>query len=52
MIYEGHENESRSDFEEYLSEFKAKVSCVVASVDEYVDGDSDTRTLAILRRAQ
>jgi len=50
LIYEGHEDESRKDFEEYLTEFKSSIGCTVAAVEEYVDGDSDTRTLAILRR--
>jgi hypothetical protein len=50
IIYEGHESETRQDFERYLSEFDQSRSIDVAAVDDYVDGDSDRRTIALLRR--
>jgi hypothetical protein len=50
LIYEGHEGETREDFEQYIKEFSAAARFKVASVTFYVDGDSDERTLAILLR--
>jgi hypothetical protein len=50
LIYEGHEGETRQDFERFIEEFKKTNEFMVAAVQEYEDGDSDTRTLAILRR--
>jgi hypothetical protein len=50
MIYEGHEGESREDFETYIEEFNKMIAVEVAAVEDYFDGDSDKRTLAILRR--
>ena len=50
LIYEGHEGETRQDFERYLGEFNQNGSIDIAAVDDYVDGDSDRRTIALLRR--
>ena len=50
LIYEGHEGETREDFQQYLRDFDPSGSIDVAAVDEYVDGDSDRRTIALLRR--
>jgi hypothetical protein len=50
LIYEGHEGETRQDFERYLGEFNLGGSVDVAAVDDYIDGDSDRRTIALLRR--
>jgi hypothetical protein len=50
LIYEGHEGETREDFESYIKDFKQMVPVDVAAVEEYLDGDSDVRTIAILRR--
>ena len=50
LVYEGHEGETRGDFESYIRDFNQMVAVDVAAVDEYLDGDSDTRTMAILRR--
>lgn len=50
LIYEGHEGETRHDFEMYVREFNKTNNIEVAAVDDYIDGDSDRRTIAILRR--
>ena len=50
LIYEGHEGETREDFQMYLREFNQTNKIEVAAVDDYIDGDSDRRTIAILRR--
>jgi hypothetical protein len=50
LIYEGHEGETRQDFERYLGKFNQNGSIDVAAVDDYMDGDSDRRTIALLRR--
>lgn len=50
LIYEGHESETREDFERYLREFNQDGNIDVAAVDDYIDGDSDPRTIAILRK--
>jgi hypothetical protein len=50
LIYEGHEGETREDFESYIKNFKQIVPVEVAAVEDYFDGDSESRTLAILRR--
>ena len=52
LIYEGHEGETRGDFEMYVREFNAINKIEVAAVDDYIDGDSDRRTIAILRRSR
>jgi len=48
LIYEGHEGETRADFEEYIKEFSALTTFRIGHQTSYVDGDSDERTLAIL----
>jgi hypothetical protein len=50
MLYEGHESETRDDFDRYIRELNQDSKFEVAAVDDYVDGDSDRRTLAVLRR--
>ena len=50
LIYEGHEGETREDFEQYASEFGAATKFRIGHITSYVDGDSDERTLAILVR--
>lgn len=50
LIYEGHEGETRADFEEYVKEFGALTTFRIGHLTSYVDGDSDERTLAILVR--
>ena len=52
LIYEGHEGETRDDFEMYVREFNQANDIEVAAVDDYIDGDSDRRTIAILRRSR
>jgi hypothetical protein len=51
IIYEGHEGETRSDFDLHIRELKEMVDCTVVGFSYYVDGDSDRRPVAILRRA-
>ncbi len=50
MIYEGHEGETKPDFEHYLSELRTLTNFELGPVDSYLDGDSDPRTVAILLR--
>ena len=50
MIYEGHEGESQTDFEQHMAELKKLTGCELAGVSNYVDGDSEQRTVAILLR--
>jgi hypothetical protein len=50
LIYEGHEEETESDFEKYVAELKGRVNFRVAGQSTYRDGDSDERTVAILLR--
>jgi hypothetical protein len=50
LIYEGHEGETREDFEQYAREFGASTTFKIGHITSYVDGDSDERTLAILVR--
>ena len=50
LIYEGHEGETREDFEQYIKQFSAVANFEIGGVTSYVDGDSDERTLAILLR--
>jgi hypothetical protein len=50
MLYEGHEGETREDFERHLREFNQDGGIDVAGVNDYLDGDSDRRTIALLRR--
>ena len=50
LIYEGHEDETRAEFEDYMAELGAMVKFRVAGTSEYRDGDSDPRAIAILIR--
>lgn len=50
LIYEGHEGETREDFEQYVKEFGAVTTFRIGHLTSYFDGDSDERTLAILVR--
>ncbi|HXD33624.1 MAG TPA: hypothetical protein VN643_21050 [Pyrinomonadaceae bacterium] len=50
LIYEGHEGETRQDFEQYVKEFATATSFRIGHQTSYFDGDSDERTLAILVR--
>jgi len=50
LIYEGHEGETREDFERFLQEFRQRNRFDVVAQAEYEDGDSEKRTLAILRK--
>ena len=50
MIYEGHEAETRTDFEQHINELKETVDFSVVGFRYYVDGDSDRRPIAILKR--
>lgn len=51
LIYEGHEGETREDFERYVAQFRATTEFTIGGVIQYADGDSDERTLAILVRS-
>ncbi len=51
LIYEGHEGETRKDFERFLHEFRKTNRFDIGAQAEYEDGDSELRTLAILRKA-
>jgi hypothetical protein len=48
MIYEGHEGETTEQSLRFLEEFKKNVPFRIAAQSEYADGDSETRTIAIL----
>lgn len=50
LIYEGHEEETESDFEKYVAELRERVDFRVGGMRTYSDGDSDRRTVAILVR--
>jgi hypothetical protein len=50
LIYEGHEAETRGEFESHMDQLRRLVEFRVAGVSTYEDGDSDTRTVAILAR--
>lgn len=50
LIYEGHEGETESDFENYIAELKERVDFRLGGVRTYKDGDSDERTVALLIR--
>lgn len=50
VIYEGHEGETREDFEEHMSEFRRMADFRVGGFSFYTDGDSDRRPVAILVR--
>jgi hypothetical protein len=48
LIYEGHEGETALDFKEQLQQLQSFTRCEVGAVSEYIDGDSEVRTVAIL----
>ncbi len=48
LIYEGHEGETTEQFAEYINELNEMIPIRVAAHDEYSDGDSEPRTVAIL----
>jgi len=50
MIYEGHEGESESQTREHLEELRGRTGGTVAALASYRDGDSDPRSIAIIRR--
>jgi hypothetical protein len=50
MIYEGHEDETASDFEEHLNGLRKLADFRSAAIGNYADGDSDQRFVAILQR--
>jgi hypothetical protein len=50
MVYEGHEGETTAQSLQYLNEFKQRVPFRIAAQSEYADGDSESRTVAILIR--
>ncbi|HEY6331392.1 MAG TPA: hypothetical protein VI756_18850 [Blastocatellia bacterium] len=50
MIYEGHEEETRQDFERYLFELKQMVNVQVKAISAYRDGDCGERVVAMIVR--
>lgn len=50
VIYEGHEAETREDFDEHMREFKTVADFRVGAFSFYTDGDSERRPVAILVR--
>jgi hypothetical protein len=50
MIYEGHEEETSSDFADHMASLKEMTSFRVAAQSTYKDGDSDERLVAVLVR--
>jgi len=50
IIYEGHEAETQTDFDDHMREFKAMANFRVGGFSFYTDGDSDRRPVAILVR--
>ena len=48
MIYEGHEGETTEQSLRYLEELKKVVPFRIGAQGEYADGDSESRTVAIL----
>ncbi len=50
LIYEGHQLETREDFDKYIQQLKNVVNFNVTAFGTYQDGDSDERILAILVR--
>src|SRR5688500_18356070 len=50
MIYEGHEAESESEFRQHIDELREIVNCAVIGWKYYMDGDSDRRPIALLKR--
>jgi hypothetical protein len=50
LIYEGHESDTSEDFETFMKQLGTMVRFRIAGVRDYSDGDSDSRTIAILIR--
>jgi hypothetical protein len=50
LIYEGHESDTREDFETFMNQLNALVRFRIATVRDYRDGDSEPRTIAILMK--
>jgi hypothetical protein len=48
LIYEGHQQDTREDFDEHMKQLKKVVDFKLGATDTYRDGDSDERILAIL----
>jgi len=51
LIYEGHEDESKADFDKHMNELRKLVAFRVLAQTITVDGDSDERWVAILVRS-
>jgi hypothetical protein len=50
MIYEGHEGETETTLRAHSDVLRNVIPVSVAAVDSYRDGDSETRTVAVLNR--
>ena len=50
VIYEGHEGEDESDFEQHVSELNEIVGCSVVGIRYSEDGDGERRPISILKR--
>ena len=50
LIYEGHQRETKEDFDKYMKELKNVVDFQIGAIGSYRDGDSDERIVAILTR--
>lgn len=50
LIYEGHEGETREDFDRHMAELRALTDFRVGGSSFYTDGDSDQRPVAVLVR--
>jgi len=50
LIYEGHQQETKEDFDKYMQELKNVVDFNIGAMGSYRDGDSDERIVAILTR--
>lgn len=50
LIYEGHEGETVEHFHVDIAELKKLTDFEIMAVTEYVDGDSDRRIIAILKK--
>jgi hypothetical protein len=52
LIYEGHEDESKADFDKHMNELRNLVTFRVTAATTSADGDSDERMVAILVRTR
>lgn len=52
LIYEGHEDETPEQFEEFVTELKQHVKFDVRGARDYRDGDCDPRTIAVFVREE